>query len=70
MSPELKGVAPAGIEASWDFDADRRSSVTEWVMTEVLRHSTIWPARIWTVSGWKLEKPMSTTADAFGEAGP
>jgi hypothetical protein len=23
MSPELKGVAPAGIEASWDFDADR-----------------------------------------------
>src|SRR6516165_10066494 len=39
-------------------------------MTEVLRHSTDWPARICTVSGWKLAKPISTTADAFGEGGP
>src|SRR5258708_37814529 len=69
MSPELKAVAPAGIEASCGFDVARLSSVTEWVIIEVLRHSTVWPARIWTVSGWKLQKPMSTTADAFGEAG-
>ena len=55
MSRELKAVAPAGIEASWGFDAARLSSVTEWVTIDVLRHSTVWPARIWTVSGWKLE---------------
>src|SRR6516164_10567216 len=70
MSPERKGIAPVGTAASWGFEARRLSSVTEWVMTEVLRHSTDWPARIWTVSGWKLAKPISTTADAFGEGGP
>src|SRR5262249_34160800 len=74
MSLELEGVAPGGTVASPAVSARRGSSVTEWVMTEVLRHSTVWPAWIVTVAGVKLEKPMSTVAAAWGEgaswAGP
>src|SRR5215470_14894423 len=70
MSPELKALAPAGIDASFGSLAIAWSSVTEWVMTEVLRHSTVCPERILTFAGLKLMKPMSTTAVAFAMAGP
>src|SRR2546423_1400497 len=70
MSPEVNGTAPPGSDASCASMASFGSSVTEWVITAVLRNSTVWPALMWMVSGSKLPKPILTVAPAFAETGP